>query len=320
MSTLPQTIEDHHAWVVDHAEYYTAVRFLGRGQWLREERPDFQAALAAGKEINVDRFRGVLIYAVYRTHQALVAVINPHIKGKTMISVIVQFKSDKSLKIVQVNHDNEIERIKTDHAQDDAEFTVVQSSADLEKFSLSELVRMNNILSQHQVKSFGTKEKGVKRVYDRLTTNLDADDAKTDTGGTGEKEAESGAAAPPSASEESNDMARAAATGKAPKGRKPKKVAPKEAIAKVAVAAAEAKRAPKAGGGRRSRFGDGDRIQILVDGNPKREGSNAAEWFETQRKVAKLKNPTIGECKARGVPMGDITWNVDKGFIKVIPG
>jgi hypothetical protein len=359
---MVETFEQFHARVVANAEYYTAVRFLGRAQWLREERPTFEAALAAAKDMNTDPHRGVLVYAVYRTHQALCAVLNPKVKGMTMIGVIIQHNLDKKFQVVQINHESEIDRVKRDFGTDDVTYTVVQASSDLDNFSLQDLAKLNNILSQHQVKSFGNKEKAITRVHGLLTGKpWDAalDDAEASAS---DKPAAAGdaAAAPadttgqaadtaqPDTTQENDDMARAATTGKAPKGRKPatskaraatpKKTAgkdttkqaaktpsisPKTKVTRAAVAAIAARNGtkPEAQPTARGKYKDDDIIVINTEGgaNPKREGTKAYDWFATTMQVAKLKKPTIAEAIKRGVPRTDLVWNAKHEFIKIRP-
>lgn len=53
-------------------------------------------------------------------------------------------------------------------------------------------------------------------------------------------------------------------------------------------------------------------IRMETTENPKREGSQAAANFDKYRD-----GMTIDEVQKKGVPLADIRWNLDKGFIRL---
>ena len=68
------TLNAHEQWVLANAEYFTAVRYLGRKPgrrpYERHDLPTREQAIAKASELGTD-LRGALVYAVYRTHDAL---------------------------------------------------------------------------------------------------------------------------------------------------------------------------------------------------------------------------------------------------------
>lgn len=70
------SLDRHEQWVLSNAEYFTAVTFHGRGNYERIECTSIESARQAGLRIRTPH-RGVMIYAVYKTHQALIATLEP---------------------------------------------------------------------------------------------------------------------------------------------------------------------------------------------------------------------------------------------------
>jgi hypothetical protein len=83
---------------------------------------------------------------------------------------------------------------------------------------------------------------------------------------------------------------------------------------------AKAKKAKKEGNGsgRRGRapaYGDEAKITVLAEGNPKREGTKAHEWFAAYRTGIKV--ATLCEKLGRSVALGCLRWDVEKGYVAV---
>ena len=123
---------------------------------------------------------------------------------------------------------------------------------------------------------------------------------------------------------------------KAAKADKPEKAAKADKPARGTKAPAKPEKAPKAakepkaptsepkktgdGRGRAPRYGEKDKITVLVDGNPKRPGSIQAQMWEGYKG-----NPTIKTFKERLAKMGydekaarsRLYFDVDRGFVSV---
>jgi hypothetical protein len=73
-----KTAEERSKWIEDHADYWTAVRFRGRGYYERREFIDRQSAEKAARRMaNDSPGRPVMIYAVAGTHDSFVTAITP---------------------------------------------------------------------------------------------------------------------------------------------------------------------------------------------------------------------------------------------------
>lgn len=59
-------------------------------------------------------------------------------------------------------------------------------------------------------------------------------------------------------------------------------------------------------------FGDGVKIKLLADKNPKREGSKAHSRFALYKKEM-----TVGEFIKAGGTFGDLAWDASRGYIQV---
>ena len=94
--------------------------------------------------------------------------------------------------------------------------------------------------------------------------------------------------------------AKAAKLVRNPNHKPAEKAAPKKGAAK------------KEAGGNRSSFSDNQTIKILVDKNPKREGSNAYDIFELLKK-----SKTVGDFYKKGGASTNLRWNIDHGYISV---
>jgi hypothetical protein len=100
----------------------------------------------------------------------------------------------------------------------------------------------------------------------------------------------------------------------------PPQAYPAPADSKEGQMAKKAKREKKEGNGtgRRGRapaYGDEATITKLVEGNPKREGTKAHEWFAAYRTGMKV--ATLCEKLGRPVALGCLRWDVDKGYVAV---
>ena len=67
------------------------------------------------------------------------------------------------------------------------------------------------------------------------------------------------------------------------------------------------------GGKRAAKIDPTKKIKIVCEGNPKREGSQAHAMFALYEEGA-----TVEATQAKGVSLGDIRWNLDKGFIELV--
>jgi len=85
----------------------------------------------------------------------------------------------------------------------------------------------------------------------------------------------------------------------------PAKPAPKAKPAPAAAATPKVERAP------RTDY-EGKRIHILVDGNPKREGTASYERFALYKK-----NMLVTEAIAAGVRRADLDWDQKHGYIEI---
>lgn len=78
--------------------------------------------------------------------------------------------------------------------------------------------------------------------------------------------------------------------------------------------APKAAKAPKAKAGRVAKFADDSKIEMLVKENPKREGSGSYQRFAHYRNGMLVKT-----ALDKGVTRGDIIWDVEHKFIRIIP-
>lgn len=69
------TPHDHLLWVVQHAEYYTVVKFLGVGVYERYELREFTAAYRAAKCLVALQGGRYMIYAVAGPHDAYITTV-----------------------------------------------------------------------------------------------------------------------------------------------------------------------------------------------------------------------------------------------------
>lgn len=67
-----QTAEERTKWIIDHADYFTAVRFLGRGHYERHEFPSISAACQGARRMSDHNGGRYLIYAVAGIHDTFV--------------------------------------------------------------------------------------------------------------------------------------------------------------------------------------------------------------------------------------------------------
>ena len=74
------TLNAHEKWVLANAEYFTAIKYLGRKPgrrpYERHEFPTREQAIVKASELTTD-IRGALVYAVFRTHDALTDTLPP---------------------------------------------------------------------------------------------------------------------------------------------------------------------------------------------------------------------------------------------------
>ena len=88
-----------------------------------------------------------------------------------------------------------------------------------------------------------------------------------------------------------------------------KKAAPTKAAAKKT---APKKNAPKAERNTRSKWEPTDKITVIVDANPKREGSGAHKRFELYKK-----NNTVEKYLKAGGTRPDLVWDAKQKFIRI---
>jgi len=75
------TSVERDEWIRAHADYWTAVRFRGRGYYERREFKDRQSAETAARRMANDTpGRPVMIYAVAGEHDSFVVAIQPEVK------------------------------------------------------------------------------------------------------------------------------------------------------------------------------------------------------------------------------------------------
>ncbi len=71
------TAELRNRWIFDHAEYWTAVAFMGQGKYKRLEFPNSMEAVNHGRMAAHIDGKQYMIYAVADGHDALFAVVGP---------------------------------------------------------------------------------------------------------------------------------------------------------------------------------------------------------------------------------------------------
>ena len=73
-----KTAQDRDNWIKAHADYWTTVRFHGRGHYERREFKDLPSAEAAARRMATEsNSRPVMIYAVAGEHDAFITSVHP---------------------------------------------------------------------------------------------------------------------------------------------------------------------------------------------------------------------------------------------------
>lgn len=68
--------------------------------------------------------------------------------------------------------------------------------------------------------------------------------------------------------------------------------------------------------GRRPRFTDDQRIELLVTENPKKPGKKNHDRFAA---LMAMRNPTVGKAVEAGVTLGDLAYDQEKGYLRIHP-
>lgn len=72
-----KTEKERQAWIIENAEYYTVVSFLGAGQFEKYEEKIFSEALDKARSLADFSNRSYMIYAVVEPYDTYVTTIKP---------------------------------------------------------------------------------------------------------------------------------------------------------------------------------------------------------------------------------------------------
>lgn len=165
----------HEEWVLARAEYFTAAAFKGRGTRQRTEHPTRDAAKGAAKLMaSAPGYRGAMVYAVYRSHEALTDTFQ---KGHNMDMEhhLISWVAD-GFRIQSFTTPND-QRKAFERVPEGTRKLLVSEPGDLKGVAAMELVALRNHLSAAKpIKLFQTKEKGVAAVWSLLTTRKDPEE------------------------------------------------------------------------------------------------------------------------------------------------
>lgn len=270
---------DHHELRVQMgAEHYTVAAFRGAGKFDRGQTKTFAEAVALAKSLVTNR--PVTIYAVQGAHQSHILNINSA-EQEIRMTYLVTWRNYLERVAVAPYVNKDAAQAALNGISDPAVGGLVVDVMEDLKGASQMLVDLYNRLrteEQKEIKSFHTKSDGQRQLLARIEERaqgqavLSAPVAPT--------QAESD---PPTQGED--DMTT-------------KKQGKKKAATKA--------------NGKRQRVDQDKKIYILVDKNPKREGSAAWERFKLYRNGS-----TVATTLEKGVWPADIRWDVKQKFIEL---